>query len=329
MATKNVMSKNELDARLNELEVRMRQLRTLYEKYFVGNERLPPTQERKEVFRMIRELDNLHVQNTAQKFRLRSLIQRFNSYKAYWSRVERQIEEGTYERDVRRARRNQRRHERQEEDDLPILDLELEEVGDLRELQAELEELDAAGAFDDYSTKKNDKLEEIRAKLEAQDDSASPQPAKSSDDEEISEREQKLQRLKKRYRENTGKVSRSALPTGGADEDKLRKLHAAKQKALEERQKAGSQRKTSSQRVIQRNSSSAASGSDDPSRSVYQRLLDAKKRCNESTSGLTYESVRQSMNQQREQLKKSRGARDVDFKVVIKNGKAFLKPVPK
>lgn len=35
------------------------------------------------------------------------------------------------------------------------------------------------------------------------------------------------------------------------------------------------------------------------------------------------------MNQQRDQLKKARGARDVEFKVVIKNGKAFLKPVPK
>lgn len=238
---KNVMSKNELEARMNELEVRMRQLRTLYEKYFVGNERLPPTQERRDVFRMIRELDNLHVQNTAQKFRLRSLIQRFNSYKAYWSRVERQIEEGTYERDVRRARRNQEIHDRQEENDLPVLDLEMEEIGDLKDLQAELEELDAAGAFDGYSKseKKTDKLEEIRAKLEAEQDSAPSRPAPADVDEELTDRERKLQRLKARYREKTGKVARSELPTGGANVETLRELHAAKERALEERQAGG------------------------------------------------------------------------------------------
>jgi len=35
------------------------------------------------------------------------------------------------------------------------------------------------------------------------------------------------------------------------------------------------------------------------------------------------------MQTQRDQLRQSRGAADVDFQVVVKDGRAFLKPVPK
>lgn len=68
---------------------------------------------------------------------------------------------------------------------------------------------------------------------------------------------------------------------------------------------------------------------DDDARRVYDQLLEAKRRCNESTSGLTYEAVAQSMSKQREQLREKRGAKDVEFKVVIKDGRAFLKPEAK
>ncbi len=350
MATKKTMKSGEVDALLNELERKMQRLRSLYEQYFMGIERIPPKTARKEVFRLIRHCDNLYIRNTAQKFRMRSLVQRFNSYKAYWNRVEKQIEEGTYERDIRRAKRNKERQNRAEAEDdgLPILDIDLEEVGDLQEFQAELEEMDKAGAFDNYDTKKQSKLDEIRSQLEVENGQPAPsqpapsQPSPPSSSQpaapapEPGSRESKLARLKARYEENTGKTDRpgSTLPTGGASMDKLRELHAAKQKALKEQegrkvQRSGPQRKASSQRVIQRQAASRKPPTDDHSRSVYNKLLEAKRRCNESTSGLTYESVRQSMKQQRDQLKKARGARDVDFKVVIKDGRAFLKPIPK
>ncbi len=35
------------------------------------------------------------------------------------------------------------------------------------------------------------------------------------------------------------------------------------------------------------------------------------------------------MAQQRDKMRESRGSENVDFKVVIKGGKAFLKPEPK
>src|SRR5690606_15943314 len=100
---KEALNQGEIETLLNELETKMNRLRTVYEQYFMGIERTPPTTLRKEVFRIVQRMENVYIRNTAQKFRLRSLVQRFNSYKSYWGRVERQIEEGTYQRDINRA----------------------------------------------------------------------------------------------------------------------------------------------------------------------------------------------------------------------------------
>ena len=80
---KEPISSAECDALLNELEAKLARLRALYEQYFLGIERLPPTTARKEVFRMVQRLEGGYIRNTAQKFRMRSRVQRFNSYKTY------------------------------------------------------------------------------------------------------------------------------------------------------------------------------------------------------------------------------------------------------
>lgn len=62
---------------------------------------------------------------------------------------------------------------------------------------------------------------------------------------------------------------------------------------------------------------------------IYDAFVTAKKRCRESTDGITLEAVEQSLKKQVPQLMKEHGAKSVDFKVVISNGKAVLKAVPK
>ena len=52
---------------------------------------------------MIRQLSTLYISNTATKFKKDSVIAQFNSYNQYWNRILRQIEEGTYVRDVFKA----------------------------------------------------------------------------------------------------------------------------------------------------------------------------------------------------------------------------------
>ncbi len=64
-------------------------------------------------------------------------------------------------------------------------------------------------------------------------------------------------------------------------------------------------------------------------RALYDAYLSAKKRCNEDTSGITFDAVARSVNKQIPELMTRFKARAVDFKVVIKGGKAVLKAVPR
>ncbi len=69
--------------------------------------------------------------------------------------------------------------------------------------------------------------------------------------------------------------------------------------------------------------------SDDKLRAVYDAFVKAKKRCNEDVSKLSYDQVAQSLRKQVPELMKKHNARAVEFKVVIKDGKAVLRAVPR
>ena len=64
-------------------------------------------------------------------------------------------------------------------------------------------------------------------------------------------------------------------------------------------------------------------------RTLYEAYVDAKKRCNEDVSKLTYQAVARSVTKQIPEIVARYKARQVDFQVIIKDGKAVLKAVPK
>lgn len=64
-------------------------------------------------------------------------------------------------------------------------------------------------------------------------------------------------------------------------------------------------------------------------RTLYDTLLVARKRTNESTAGLTYEGIKGTLQAQVPELLRKHHCNALDFKVVIKNGKAVLKAVPR
>jgi len=97
------MDFKEVDQALEELESRIERLKALYEQYFMGIEKLEPLVPRKDVDRRIMILRREQVRNTAQRFKFNTLVQRYNSFQQYWARVAREIENGTYHRDVARA----------------------------------------------------------------------------------------------------------------------------------------------------------------------------------------------------------------------------------
>jgi len=87
-----------LASRLDELEQRMFLLKLEYEKYFSAIEPVEPTRERDGVRRMLRDLQQERIVNSAQMYRLRMLRARFTSLEQYLTRNLLMVERGTHPR---------------------------------------------------------------------------------------------------------------------------------------------------------------------------------------------------------------------------------------
>lgn len=408
-------SNSEIDAVLSELETKINRLKVSYDRYFSGIDRTAPEFLRKDVVRLLRMLEQTFIRNTAQKFRLNTCAQKMATYSTYWNRTQRQIEEGTFKRDVQKARRNQERRtqttaDTDEQEDVYELDLDLDFDADdfFNSLQADYAASDNKNAFalpnDTVFDRTTDPTEVLPSAFDRQQQAPtviqnfdrqqqapttiapnaldelhrhqSP-PASINDDNADNERQSKLEAMRRRLEERsqrtipafsreeqpeTRKVGNEVpgMPTGGADYDKLRKLRQMKQRLEEQAppttpqprtvQRSSSNpaihpnqnpatpptesaRASGAHRVIQRRSdaqpATTSNQNNNTARDVYNKLVEAKKRCNEPTANLSFEAVQRSMNEQRAHLQKTRGASNVDFQVVIKDGKAYLKPETK
>jgi hypothetical protein len=69
--------------------------------------------------------------------------------------------------------------------------------------------------------------------------------------------------------------------------------------------------------------------SDAKVRAVYDAYVAAKRQGGEDTSKLSFEAVAQTLRKQVPELLEKTKAKSVEFKVVVKDGKAQLKAVPK
>jgi hypothetical protein len=98
------LPQQKLAEQLDEIDEGLANLQVLYEKYFLGIDRKPPDQERKKISGRIREMRNTLVKNTGLKFRINTLFAKLISYERLWDRTLREIEEGTYKRDVFKAK---------------------------------------------------------------------------------------------------------------------------------------------------------------------------------------------------------------------------------
>lgn len=95
----------EIDQLLEQLDNKIDRVRSLYEQYFLGIERIEPLVPRKEVDRLLAQLQQRTLRNTAVRFKYQTLLQRWIFLQTRWSKVLREIEAGTYAPHVARARR--------------------------------------------------------------------------------------------------------------------------------------------------------------------------------------------------------------------------------
>jgi len=224
------------------LEEELEELKVKYEMYFLGVEKREPSKWREDLKRRVLRLKEAFTRNAALRFRLQSLHARFLSYERMWLRSAREKEEGTYHRDVFKAKMHAQVRERKDRE--------------AREARA-AEEIAALAA-----------TPPPRGPAMAAPASKAPPPA-------------------------------AARPAGTP-------LPAARP--------AGAP---------------AAGAGDRQMRELYTQYITAKKQCGEDVSRLTYEAVSKSIQKQTPEIMAKFKAKSVEYKVVVKDGKASLKAVPK
>ena len=234
----------EVEKECSAIESDLAELKALYEQYFLGVERRPPTFKHESLKRRVHTLKASFVQQTALKFRVGNLYQKYISYQRLWDRTLKEMEDGTYRRDVFKARLRQHKEER----------LEAKKKADAAAGKP------AAPTPDDFDVDEDTSPEAL------------PPPPKPA-------------------------TANGTRPSGS---------FAAARPSLD-----------------------ANALSDDKVRAIFNAYVSAKKRCNEDVSKLSFDAVAQNLRKQVPTLLKQHNAKAIEFKIVIKDGKAILKAVPK
>jgi hypothetical protein len=99
------VSREGIEARLEQMAQKLERMRGLYESFFMGIERSPPDVLRREVNRQIIEMQQVPINNASLRFRYHALTQRWILLITYWNRTLREIEAGIFSRDLAKAKR--------------------------------------------------------------------------------------------------------------------------------------------------------------------------------------------------------------------------------
>lgn len=82
------------DDELDKLEEDVRILKNKYDQFFSGIAKMPPHIERHAVERFIHELNKQKIRDNGRRFRLSTLVSRYNQFREMWARRIREREEG-------------------------------------------------------------------------------------------------------------------------------------------------------------------------------------------------------------------------------------------
>jgi hypothetical protein len=88
---------------LRVLDVKLRQLKLDYDRYFLGSRPREPVVLRGEVEKLVAIYSNQAITNLGLRFRFSSICSRYQAHKRQWLETLRQIEQGTYSRHRFRA----------------------------------------------------------------------------------------------------------------------------------------------------------------------------------------------------------------------------------
>jgi hypothetical protein len=82
------------DDELDKLEEDIRKLKNKYDQFFTGIVKVPPSFDRHQVESYIHELNKQKIRDNGRRFRLSTILGRYNQYRELWGRRMREREEG-------------------------------------------------------------------------------------------------------------------------------------------------------------------------------------------------------------------------------------------
>lgn len=209
---------------VDAVETALHALRGQYEQFFLGLEKRPPVRAHEAYRKRLAALKTIPARNASISFRVQSLQSSTATYERLWARTIQEIENGTYRRDLFKAR--------------------------------------------------------LRRKSSSPEQPATPRP------------------------ETPGSTPEAEPPAEAPPPARAPTIHIAGTPPPEP---------LSETRL----------------RSVYRAYVEAKRRCNEDTTRLSFDAVAASLKRQVPELLERHNARDVEYRVFVKDGKAVLRAVPK
>lgn len=318
------------------LEVELAELRAAYEQYFSGIERIAPLKRHEALKRRFRKLRGSFIRQTATKFRINSLYSKYLTYERQWEKILQQREDGTYRPDLERARRRaqrlqgaaEKREGRKEGPGRQTLELDITEDVSLDDF--DFSEFDAPAAPSKAPPPPEDEFDALLSSLT---ESPSPAPAPPTSTAPASSGSRPISptpaarpvsgaapAAPRPIPTRAGTTSPPRPPTGGVPAVGGVPRPGGAPKA------PASGAASAAPRPV---STSASGVSDAKLRAVYDAYVNAKRRCNEDVSALSFERVASELRQEVGAVTRRSGAKSVEFKVVIKDGRAELRTLPK
>lgn len=296
-----VVNVSEVEALLSEVEKEIDRLNALYNQYFMGIEKIEPTIQKKNLERKIQQLRRQKIRNTALSFRLQMQIQRFNTQSNYWTRICRQIEAGTYVRHVMLAKHRRRVREeiakgRMAADGSGLNPEDLAGIHNLDlDIDIDIDLSDLGIDLDDPFSADLDLLFANSTPAAGPIDSLDDPFAEKSAVISVSKPAPTLPAAPEPQRSDlpTPKPAATPKPPVNAPAEPSKPVRTAAVK--------------STKRELSR----------EETESIFRRYLAARKKCNQPTDDVSFSQVASS-------LAKKASTGNVDFKVVIKNGKAAI-----
>jgi len=306
------MDSKQFEAMLSDAETRLRRLKTLYDQWFSGIERMEPAVARKELEDLLVKLRRETVNNTALRFRLQQIVQRHTTFTTYWRRIARQIEDGTFKRDLVRARKRGKRGA-ELEDAEPDLSYEIDV------------ELDIDGDYAEADTQVDARIEQPVLKLPKAEPAAPPRAAVSLAPPQPPPRLVAPPPPSAAGASAFGSKPRPPVPPLAAGAP----LPSAPKPAGVAQPIVTTKAPTATKPAAARSGENGGALSSEDVQRIYSKYVAARQQNSERTDNVKLDSIEKTLRGMLPSLEKKHAGKKIDFEVVVKDGKVALKPVAK